>query len=846
MIARVGWALLHFLWQGTAIVVCYALFRRVLSRWLSAQARYVLASTTLAVMVVSPALSFLLIPESAQGPAWSVSLTEWQRLLSAVVAVWLTGVVFFSIRLAGGWRFTARLRSRSTPASPEWQQTLDRLAREIGIQKTARLLISPLVEVPGVIGWLKPVILFPVDFLAGLPAGYVSALLAHELAHVRRHDYLANILQGIAETLLFYHPGVWWVSEQIRAAREQCCDELAVRAGGDVLVYVKALAVIEQRRPPRLTPALAANGGSLVDRIRRLIEPSRAGRDNLPGPAAACAMTLLWCAGIAVATVHAAQPPMPVSRIDLPVIPVVTARPAARESVAATARRTVLYDPVFTMPPHRDSTVRLPSLPENPPLISDMGADAGFRIPDALSSIVKPVVIPAPPLPSADEPTPVFRTATRLVQIEVVARHGNSPAAGLTRDDFTLLDNGKPQRIALFSAAASPGATVILVDQRNTDEADQAFVIQRLSRFLATRHTADSLAIYSFLRGGVLRVAQELTDNNELLIRAARDLRPVDGSYSGKEQDQVSMEASDIMEAVARHLAALPGRKNLIWITAGLPDFNPRMGDAARLLTDENIALYAVDARGLIASFAGWNAESPGPRGPFGQLMMASPESEYLRNISFLAPFVEMTGGMIFAGNNGIEDSIRRAIDDAESGYTLGFYPSMGGAAAWHTLKVKLNRLGVRPPGIRLRYREKYFVPGLRPPQNELALSGLLNEPLNATQLQLVAEATPDPARPGFCNVRASVDLHDVQLANEQNVWVGGVDFAFMVEGSRAARRIAGRVRIPQDQLAYALRRGLSVTDSFALGGPVSRLRVVAQDRATGAAGSVRIPLLER
>jgi len=313
------------------------------------------------------------------------------------------------------------------------------------------------------------------------------------------------------------------------------------------------------------------------------------------------------------------------------------------------------------------------------------------------------------------------------------------------------------------------------------------------------------------------------------------------------------MEASDIMEAVARHLAALPGRKNLIWITAGLPDFNlrmpdfnPRMEVAARLLTDENVALYAVDARGLIASFAGWNAESPGPRGPFRPLVMPSPESAYLRNISLLAPLVEMTGGMIFAGNNGIEDSIQRAIDDAASGYTLGFYPSQESAAAWHTLKVKLNRPGVRPPGIRLRYRAKYFVPGPRPPQNELALSGLLNEPLNATQLQLVAEATPDPARPGFCNVRASVDLHDVQLANEQNAWVGGVDFAFMVEGSRSARRISGRVRIPQDQLAYALRKGLSVNDSVALDGPVSQLRVVAQDRATGAAGSVRIPLLER
>lgn len=842
MMARAGWALLHFLWQGTALVVFYAVVRRMLSRWLSAPARYVLACATLALMVVSPVLSFLLFVESAPGASWSISATDWQRLLSAVVVMWLAGVVFFSIRLAGGWRFTARLRSRSTPASSKWQQSLDRLARELGIQRTVRLLISPLVEVPAVIGWLRPAILFPVDFLAGLPAGYISALLAHELAHIRRHDYLANILQGIAETVLFYHPGVWWVSGQIRAAREQCCDELAVRAGGDVLVYVKALAVVEQRRPQRLSPALAASGGSLVDRIRRLIDPSQGMRDNLPGPAAACAMTLLWFAGIAVATVHAAQKPAlptaavkPVARAVSAVHPDI-AEPAPLVQLAARARRTVLYDPVFAMPPHDAPATRLPSLPENPPLM----ADAAVPTADALASIVKPVEIPAPPAPALDEPGPVFRTATRLVQVDVVARHGSLPARSLIQDNFTLLDNGRPQRIALFSPAPSPGNTVILVDQRNTDQSDQAFVIQHLSRFLAARHTTDPLAIYTFARGGVLHVVQELTANNELLIRAARNLRPAGSAYSSDETDNVAMEASDIMEAVARHLAALPGRKNLIWITAGLPDFNLRMERAARLLTDENVALYAVDARGLIASFAGWNAESPGPRGPFAPLMI-SPETEYLQSISFISPLVEMTGGRLIAGNNAIEDSIQQAIDDSASGYTLGFYPSMDSAAAWHTLKLKLNQ-----PGVRLRYRKKYFVPGSRPPRNELALADLLREPLNATQLQLVAEATPDPVRPGFCNVRASVDLHDVQLAREQDTWVGGVDFAFLVEGSNAARRIAGRVRIPEDRLADALRKGLSVSDSFALGSPVSRLRVVAQDRATGAAGSVRIPLLER
>jgi len=105
-----------------------------------------------------------------------------------------------------------------------------------------RLLISALVQVPTVIGWLRPVVLVPVGALSGLPAEYLEALLLHELAHVRRHDYLVNILQSVAEALLFYHPAVWWVSGHIRAERELCCDDVAVAVSGDALTYARALA----------------------------------------------------------------------------------------------------------------------------------------------------------------------------------------------------------------------------------------------------------------------------------------------------------------------------------------------------------------------------------------------------------------------------------------------------------------------------------------------------------------------------------------------------------------------------------------------------------------------------
>ncbi len=121
------------------------------------------------------------------------------------------------------------------------------------------------------IGWLRPVILVPVSALAGLTPEQMEAILAHELAHIRRHDYLINLLQTVIETLLFYHPAVWWVSRQIRNERENCCDDMAVAACGDALVYARALTKVERLRKARLELAVTANGGLLMNRISRLV-----------------------------------------------------------------------------------------------------------------------------------------------------------------------------------------------------------------------------------------------------------------------------------------------------------------------------------------------------------------------------------------------------------------------------------------------------------------------------------------------------------------------------------------------------------------------------------------------
>jgi hypothetical protein len=145
------------------------------------------------------------------------------------------------------------------------------------------------------------VILAPVGVLCSLAPEQVEALLAHELAHVQRHDYLVNVLQGIAESLLFYHPAVWWISNQIRAEREHCCDDLAVAASGDVLVYARALAELESMRPAHFKAALSANDGSLLRRIQRLADPVAAHRPAGWGVAWSLgALLLLGIAGVAV------------------------------------------------------------------------------------------------------------------------------------------------------------------------------------------------------------------------------------------------------------------------------------------------------------------------------------------------------------------------------------------------------------------------------------------------------------------------------------------------------------------------------------------------------------------
>lgn len=917
-VERLGWTLLHFLWQGTAIAILYGMIRAIVGRSLSAQARYLLASAALVLMTIVPAITFALNPAGESRLGFAIPIQEPERLLPAAVVVWLAGVLGFSIRLIGGWRLTARLRSASSLAPSAWQQTVEGLAAALRVKQGVQLLVSPLVEIPVVVGWLRPAILVPLEFLTGLPSDRVRAILAHELAHVLRNDYLVSILQGIAETVLFYHPAVWWISKQMRAEREQCCDDLAVAATGDLEAYARGLAELEARKLRHLNAGVAANGGSLVRRIRRLIDPSHAGAEDLPGPAAAWAMLFLWLAGVGAAAVHAA--PAPVASI---VVPHAAAASTARHSepaaalhpltaIARESRKALLYDPVLAIgsapsaqPREPNESQTLASPLDNPPAVESAAAGSaglnrldtqGIAAPRLIAEVKPPMdaavsrtaaaELPLPTLSTHDQEVLTFHAAARLVLVDVVAAGKRLRASRLSAQDFALFDNGAPRDIAFFSASAAqappstavaagaasnrlgangapPGnATVLLIDQTNTAQADQAFALGRITRFLENRqkqqNRAGSIGIYTLSGEGSLQVVQELTSDDSRLSQAIRSIHPRPEDFRDREAAEAArpiLRTNDVLEAIARHLAEVPGRKNLVWITSGFPQadargsgllagFNPRMEETARILTDANLALYAVDARGLTGSLEGAtavpNAESRGWSPPLFVDARFRPAGFLPGGIDVFARLAELTGGVIFSNTNGIESCLQRALEDTGLNYTLGFYAAPPDESpAWHKLKI-----AVRQPGVRVRYREKYFSSGSPAPEDgRAALQSLLKEPLDATQLQLIAQAEPDAARPGFSQVQVSIDLRDVHLEKQNNAWVGALDVSFLVEGSHLTRTVARSIRISTDQLEAALEQGVSVTDSVAVDRGGRELRIVAQDRATGSAGSVTILL---
>ena len=267
-----GWALLNFLWQGVVIglvaALLLALLRGAPARW-----RYAVCALGLALCLALPLVQCLdAVPSDAD---FIGELSPLAAQMPALVGAWALGAAVMFGRLALGLAWVARARRRSEPAPAEWQARLDALARRLGVTRQVSLRLLPELAGPIALGTLKPCVLLPAALLTRLPVSLIEALLAHELAHVRRWDYLANLLQSAVEALLFFHPVVWWLSARLRAERELVADDLSAQALGDSRRLAQALHALSELDPDPMTPPLApaARGGDLLHRIERLLAP---------------------------------------------------------------------------------------------------------------------------------------------------------------------------------------------------------------------------------------------------------------------------------------------------------------------------------------------------------------------------------------------------------------------------------------------------------------------------------------------------------------------------------------------------------------------------------------------
>ena len=324
-----GWTLVQFLWQGTLIALVLACVLALLHKR-SAQLRYVVCCVAMTLMIIAPlitlshlsssnshreAIKVQTIPDNLlshvvnsfrlHDSQLQSFTTAMNRAMPGLLTFWIAGVVVFLVRLSAGLFVTSRMKKIGLLLIPvELERSLQLLLKRFSVTRPIRLAHSALVQVPTVIGWLRPVILIPVGFLTSLSAVQVEAILVHELAHIRRHDYLVSVLQAIAEATLYYHPAVWWVSKRIRTERENCCDDLAVTTIGSPILYARALSLLEERRSQTPSIALASNGGVLTMRIQRILGLAKS--PSLPNPASVLLLVIL-IACISVAVIGTAQ-----------------------------------------------------------------------------------------------------------------------------------------------------------------------------------------------------------------------------------------------------------------------------------------------------------------------------------------------------------------------------------------------------------------------------------------------------------------------------------------------------------------------------------------------------------
>ncbi len=490
---------------------------------------------------------------------------------------------------------------------------------------------------------------------------------------------------------------------------------------------------------------------------------------------------------------------------------------------------------------------------------------------------------------------------TRLVEVDVVVRNKDGPVPGLTRQDFTLLDKGKPQEIAVFafkskngggatavqlppgvvsnriieepaqraaeSSGASTGATVILVDRLNTAFEFQPYLDRQMLEVLGSMKAGSPIALY--ILGRDLSVVHDFTEDPERLIRAAAILKdkglaqnqaaqnPADAQAAkllktsleetlNLEQVDRPLTTAQALQRIAKHLRGVHGRKSLVWLSASFPLVNPRLmrgtpdidriENTARASNEGNMAIYPVDVKGLSAAVRFGRRATATPIGPPG--------------VEIMLALAQDTGGRAFYNSNDIGGAIQQAMDDAEVTYTLGFYPESSSLdGKFHPLQVKVAKVDLAK-GAEVRYREGYVAAVVSAPQRAerfsgLSLDDLFDDALDANAVGLEAVANPVTGKPGTFAIDMRVSVADLHLEQSQDRWTGAFDVAVQTPNAHPPKGKVHRFEIhaSDEELRGLLSKGFVHREVIEAGGEAGSVRVVVQDRNTGAAGSLRVPL---
>ncbi|MGI8741257.1 MAG: VWA domain-containing protein [Bryobacteraceae bacterium] len=528
-------------------------------------------------------------------------------------------------------------------------------------------------------------------------------------------------------------------------------------------------------------------------------------------------------------------------------------------------------------------------------------------------------LIPSTQSQTAPAPGPVvLKSTTRLVQINVIAQDKKGqPIPDLTKQEFHIKVNGKPQPVSVFSVESTgalpqsapvklppntftnrleeregtpSSVTLLLLDALNTKFEDQAYAKQQVIQFLRQIQPSDRIAIYALGRN--LRVLHDYTTDASDLVRRLSKYGPQNipdlaasepsgalgddsfnldswmrgGGVSGAEADFYTVNRVQgtlrAIEFIADHVARIPGRKNLIWVSGGFPltigfddlsaradpsreqrTFTPEMDRTVRAVNNANLAIYPVDARGLIVDprFSAENRMAdlrpntrPSLRPPPG-----------VRNQESMRELASRTGGRAYYNTNDLKNAIREAVEDARLTYTLGFYPSDEKFdGKFHEIKLQVDR-----PGVNLRYRKGYFDFGERPQDDRTRKAELQDavwSPIDASAIGLVVKARRTGPPDAF-EVYVTVESSGISLEQQGNRWAGRLDIIMVQKDDGGSQYNAAtdviELRLLQPNYQRVLREGLTYRKLVARASQAKSLRVVVRDAASGSIGSVTIPL---